>query len=289
MGSQQETMIRLDLSIQASNLIRKIDGASIKLDELCYINYGAQMSSKVKGKFGKDFVIRSKAESQQCKKMISGRDLYRYSASWDGKYVDWSLADQMYGPRWPRFFESDKLMVRDITGTHRIESTLDTTGLYCDHTILCAVRKSDIKKDRTFSTEEIAISASYDLKYLCGCVTSSLVSTYCYLVLTGEGIRTGGGFHTYPHTIRQFPICRIDFANPIDKSRHDRMVALVDGMLGLHKKLAAARTDQEKTGLRRQIEATDRQIDQLVYELYGLSDDDIRLVEASAAGPTPRD
>jgi hypothetical protein len=34
-----------------------------------------------------------------------------------------------------------------------------------------------------------------------------------------------------------------------------------------------------RTVIERQIEATDRQIDQLVYELYGLTDDEIRLVE----------
>jgi hypothetical protein len=32
--------------------------------------------------------------------------------------------------------------------------------------------------------------------------------------------------------------------------------------------------------IQRQIEATDRQIDQLVYELYGLTDEEIKIVEA---------
>ena len=51
------------------------------------------------------------------------------------------------------------------------------------------------------------------------------------------------------------------------------MVALVEAMLDLHRKLAAAVTDQEKTVHQRQIVATDRQIDRLVYELYGLTED----------------
>ena len=33
----------------------------------------------------------------------------------------------------------------------------------------------------------------------------------------------------------------------------------------------------------RQIEATDREIDRLVYELYGLSDEEIRIVEEATA------
>jgi len=47
------------------------------------------------------------------------------------------------------------------------------------------------------------------------------------------------------------------------------MVSLVDQMLSLHKQLQEARTPHEQTALQRQIEATDRQIDVLVYELYG--------------------
>ena len=42
-----------------------------------------------------------------------------------------------------------------------------------------------------------------------------------------------------------------------------------------------AKHPQEKEQLRRRIEATDRRIDQLVYELYGLTDEEIRIVEAA--------
>jgi hypothetical protein len=42
-----------------------------------------------------------------------------------------------------------------------------------------------------------------------------------------------------------------------------------------------AKTDHERSALRHQIEHTDREIDQLVYELYGLSDEEIALVEAT--------
>jgi hypothetical protein len=53
-------------------------------------------------------------------------------------------------------------------------------------------------------------------------------------------------------------------------------------MLSLHKSDGGAKTPQEKEAIARQIEATDRQLDQLVYELYGLSDAEIRLVEEAA-------
>ena len=57
------------------------------------------------------------------------------------------------------------------------------------------------------------------------------------------------------------------------------MVALVERMLALHRKLAAATVPPDKTLYQRQIEATDRQIDRLVYELYGLGGEEIVVVE----------
>ena len=54
-------------------------------------------------------------------------------------------------------------------------------------------------------------------------------------------------------------------------------------MLSLNKQLAETKTPDEKTKLERQITATDRQIDQLVYELYGLTDDEIKIVESETS------
>ena len=50
-------------------------------------------------------------------------------------------------------------------------------------------------------------------------------------------------------------------------------------MLALHKQLPQTRAPHEQTGLERQIETADRQIDALVYELYGLTEEEIAIVE----------
>jgi hypothetical protein len=60
------------------------------------------------------------------------------------------------------------------------------------------------------------------------------------------------------------------------------MVKLVESMLDLHKRLQAAKTPAERTPYERQIAATDKQIDALVYELYRLTEDEIKVVEGSA-------
>jgi len=78
---------------------------------------------------------------------------------------------------------------------------------------------------------------------------------------------------------RLFPIRDVVLTDPRDRSRCDLMVKHVSSMLKLHKDLQAAKTDHEKSLIQRQIKETDRQIDQLVYELYGLTDEEIRIVE----------
>jgi len=49
----------------------------------------------------------------------------------------------------------------------------------------------------------------------------------------------------------------------------------------LHEQLAAAKTPTAKTALQRQIDATDGQIDRLVYALYGLTEEEIGIVEGA--------
>jgi hypothetical protein len=79
--------------------------------------------------------------------------------------------------------------------------------------------------------------------------------------------------------MEKVPIHVLDFSSKADQSRHDQMVSLVEQMLEVHQSVAAARTPPEKISLARQISAIDEQIDRLVYSLYGLTEDEIRIVE----------
>jgi hypothetical protein len=60
---------------------------------------------------------------------------------------------------------------------------------------------------------------------------------------------------------------------------HQQMEGLVDKMLSLHKRLPSVKAGHARTLIERQIAATDKEIDRLVYDLYGLTDDEIALVE----------
>jgi hypothetical protein len=96
------------------------------------------------------------------------------------------------------------------------------------------------------------------------------------------GITKGAFTKIRTNQIARLPIPTIDFSDAADKSRHDRMVDLVELMLDLHKRISAAKTEHEKTVLQRQIDATDKQIDNLVYELYNLTEEEIKIVEEGA-------
>lgn len=97
-------------------------------------------------------------------------------------------------------------------------------------------------------------------------------------------------------------LCRVDFINPMfealgwdmanragyaDAYRdviHEDAIKIGGAMLSIHRQTASARTAHEKDALQRQIDATDSRIDRLVYELYGLTEDEIRIVEEATAG-----
>ena len=92
-----------------------------------------------------------------------------------------------------------------------------------------------------------------------------------------------GGWYSYESRfIRGLPIHIIDSSNAIEKVQHDRMVQLVDQMLEAKKQLASARTERDKTFYESKCATLDRQIDNLVYELYDLTPEEIAIVEEGA-------
>ena len=84
----------------------------------------------------------------------------------------------------------------------------------------------------------------------------------------------------FPQPLSSCSFSTITPSDPADIARHDRVVTLVTRMLDLNTKLQDARLEQERTMLSRQIEATGAAIDTLVYELYGLTEEEVKIVEA---------
>ena len=68
------------------------------------------------------------------------------------------------------------------------------------------------------------------------------------------------------------------------KELHRCIVTLAETLLGLNRELAVTGLPHLRQMLNRRIEAADRQLDALVYQLYGLDDEEIRLVEQHLRG-----
>lgn len=111
--------------------------------------------------------------------------------------------------------------------------------------------------------------------YVLGLLNSRALDWYLKQISS----RFRGGYFAYnKQYIERLPIRRIDFSNPQDVKLHDRMVELVERMLELHKRLKDA-VGEEKKDLERKIARADQQIDELVYELYGITEEEREIIE----------
>jgi predicted type IV restriction endonuclease len=103
-----------------------------------------------------------------------------------------------------------------------------------------------------------------DLKYLSGLLSSKLINYWCINYLSDDLNQS---------FLEKIPI------NLDDADLYKQIVLFVEQMLSLNKQLDDAKTGHEQTLLQRQFDATDKQIDKLVYELYELTEDEIKIVE----------
>ncbi|MDP1591875.1 MAG: TaqI-like C-terminal specificity domain-containing protein, partial [Prosthecobacter sp.] len=120
-------------------------------------------------------------------------------------------------------------------------------------------------------------------RYLLGFLNSRLFWFAIANISIPFGVRAGEfRYRLIYQYMEKVPVRVIDPKNKSDQAAHDRIVSLVEKMLSLHRQRAAAKTPHEQTALDRQIGATDALIDREVYALYGLTPEEIALVEGSA-------
>ena len=244
--------------------VAKLDRNSEQLETLVRINRGIhayQTDGYGRSAFGRGPQTAHDKEKQSYhaqKKLndtylpeIKGKDVGRYTSTPTGVFV--SYGKWLAEPREPQFFMSPKLAVRKILGS-KLSGTFIAEPTALDQSLYIAISNSE---DETL------------LKHILGVLLSAIGAWY---------FRTKYSIYDvlYPwytkKQLSQFPI----------KPKDARLVRLVDTMLALNCRLTAVHTDHERTVIHRQIEATDRQIDKLVYQLYELTDEEIALVEQTA-------
>jgi len=150
-------------------------------------------------------------------------------------------------------FEKPKIIYAEIAT--RGQFTLDTSNFYSDTT---------------------SYIMPVDSKYLLSILNSSLW-TFIFSRTSSE-IR--GGFYRWKRQYMwNLPICTIDFNNASEKAIHDKLVSLVDRMLELHKKKASLPPSAEREKIEREIAITDEKTDEIVYELYGITEEEKKIID----------
>jgi type I restriction-modification system DNA methylase subunit len=89
----------------------------------------------------------------------------------------------------------------------------------------------------------------------------------------------GGWITCTKQYVGELPIRAINFTDTKEKSMHDTIVKLVEQMLDAKDKLSNARTEAETNRFEHLCQTLDRQINEAVYELYGLTEEEIKIVE----------
>ncbi|MDB9317719.1 Eco57I restriction-modification methylase domain-containing protein [Nodularia spumigena] len=112
--------------------------------------------------------------------------------------------------------------------------------------------------------------------YVLGILNSQLINKFLQLISTPF---RGGYIALSKQFIQKIPIKLLDLSKSTDQVIHHGMIRLVEQMLALHQQLNEVQTPPAKKRVIQQIKATDRQINQLVYELYELTDEEIAIVE----------
>jgi type I restriction-modification system DNA methylase subunit len=228
-------------------VIEAIEASTHKLGDIATAYFGIQTFDRKK-------YVGDLRLGASWKPAIDGVNINRYRLALPSEYVNVAQGSIKSGGNLS-VYEKERIGIRQIGRTP--VCTLVPQGWYSLNTIY-----------NVFFTK----STKWTLRALLGVLSSQLIRYYWERRYFDQK-------RTFPK-IKKAHILGVPI--PVSEAKWktvDKIDQRVSEILELHRSAAESRTPQEKTALQRQIDATVRQIDQLVYQLYGLTDDEIRIVE----------
>ncbi len=166
------------------------------------------------------------------------------------------------------YFSSPRILLRQVLSrTLRLQAGVTNKPFLTSQSVQSIIANS-------------GVSNVPPLEYLVAILNSRLISWY--FVNVNSVARRDDFPKIIIRQTREIPLPdpNSDFA----KSSRSRVVELTRVISDLFKRLRTTRTPTENTSIDRQIAATDAEIDRLVYELYGLTEEEIRIVEGATQG-----
>ena len=237
-------------------LKQKIWRNAIRLDQICLVSYGARLNNQT-ANIGKEHYLSAKRFAG-AKQFCEGQNIKRYSFTQNGwlRY----RPKEHYRPVFPEVFENAKLMSINVV-KDELRFAYDEGGTYNSHTVVNCVRL-DLLTGATHRSAtsalrkaDLELARSYDYKFLLGVLNSTLINWYFVNFLSED-------LHFYPNDAKELPIPTAFVEQQAE------VVKLVDEILAA--KSADANADTRHL---------EWQIDRLVYDLYGLTEEEDTAVE----------
>lgn len=262
---QDGEVINIFMSERDKKILNKIKLLTDNLERFCKITQGAKPFQTGKGKppqtkeivKNKPFVSIRK-ENATFKPLLRGSNINRFEIRWNMDY--WiSYGDWLAEPRYSASFDTKEKIIIRQTGDSLI-ATLDIEQF--------------IVRDNLYTI--ISINDKYNLKYFLGLINSKMLN-YFYQSLNpekGEALA-----QVKRENIAKLPIKKINFNNEKEKAIHDDIVKLVDKILELNKKKNRLLLSSKKEKIEGEIKITDEKIDELVYKLYGITEEEKKIIE----------
>lgn len=175
------------------------------------------------------------------KKWLWGEDVTRYNLTWNGKeYIDY--CNGIANPRNPSFFVGKRMLVREITNPSIFAALIEIEA-YNDPSIIIVKESRD-----------------YPIEILVGIMNSKLATFFHF---NHSPKATKGAFpKILVQDIKEFPLPKVN------SDERKILMRLVDNVTTIKKRKSIADTS-----------ALENQIDFLVYHLYGLTYDEVLIVD----------
>lgn len=252
-------------------ILKKVETNSVSLGSLAQVKFGVKVYQKGKGR-PKQSGEEAPQRLFEAERKVSA-DFFPYL--WGSHVRLWEIdrtpawlryGEHLAEPRTFELFEGPRVLVRRIVG---------------DRLVLCPTAKTAVADQLLHTVKPTADAPSY---FFIAAILQSRLLAYFFRT------RFNRNEKTFPEIrVAELASLPIRVGNrQSDRAMHDTLIAQVEHMLKLHEQLAAAQSPHEQTHLQRDIAATDRAIDQLVYQLYGLTPEEIALIESATAPAAPK-
>ena len=259
---EKDFVINIDSFTNSSNvpLLFKIEKDSCLLKELASVKAGLQAYEVGKGspactkKMKEDRVYHSTSKIDDTYfQYLQGVDVGRFLIQWSGEYLKYGK--NLAAPRKFELFSTPRILVRQIPS----KPPYCINASYIEDTILNDRNSMNIVQIRC------------NPRYLLTILNSRLISFWFEKKF---GKLSRGLFPQFK--INELEIFPIKNATP---AQQEKLAKLADQMIEAKQKQSVVKSDKDKEELQKKISYIDQQINAAVYKLYGLTDDEIKMVE----------